>query len=171
MKIYPAVVADTYTLRRLSANAVRFRLGAQLDWRLDLVLDSTGMHLLVLSGVYVLGEDRQVEWLLEPGPDYVAAGDIVMNQPTLTGELVVRSRANLKLPRTADPLRVPLDLRMRDYASLIKIPHQELGGAAKATGVTVTLGDLMPDDDTPLPDDASKRLWERSKQVYDRRAQ
>lgn len=154
MDIKSAVVTDTYMLRRLSANAVRFRLGAQLDWRLDLMLDSEGLHLLFLRGLYVIKENRAVEWLLHPD-NRAGGGNLDFEQQ---GEFVTRTEGYLKLARTREPLTVPLDLRMRDYARLAPAPNRsDLGEAVRYSGSTV-LGALRPDENTPRYDEASERL-------------
>lgn len=154
MEVTSAVVTDTYTLRRLAANAVRFRLGAQLDWRLDLVLDSAGLHLLFLRGIYVIKEDRTVGWVLHPD-NRADGGGLDFEQP---GEYVTRTEGYLKLARTRDPLHVEIDLRLRDYVTLAPAPNRkELGEAVRYEGSTMP-GSLRPDKSTPQYDEASDRL-------------
>lgn len=158
MELYGLVLADSFTLRRLSANAVRFRLGAQLDWRIDLLLDAEGMHLLRMRGIYVLSPNRQVEWLMEPLNE--SEGTFTdLKDPSIEGEMVVRSEALLKIPGTMEPLEMPLDLRLRDYTSLKPAKPTEQRTYKSVQG-RLTMGSLIPDDHTPNILAASKKLRE-----------
>jgi hypothetical protein len=151
-RLYGTAVADSYTLRRLSANAVRFRLGKQLDWRLDLMLDATGMHILSLRSIYVLSEDRETDTIF----DLVISDDGTkeigeMREPRFEGEYVVRSEVMLKIPYTIEPVIAQLDLRLRDFMSLTEVPMQKplKGGGPDKFDLELKIGDMMPDDASP----------------------
>jgi len=141
LELAGGMVADTWTIRRLSANAVHFRLGKQLDWRLDLMLDAGGRHCLFIKGMYLLTPDRRVIWLYR-NTDAVAS---LAEQPE-EGEQVVRTSTLLKLAKEREPLTVELDLRLRDYASLTPLPKPK--GARVFEG-SVQSGQVFPDLDSP----------------------
>lgn len=163
-------LADSYTLRRLSANAVRYRLGQQLDWRLDLMLDATGLHILSLRGLYVLGADREVEELFTVLFD--ADGNkhpSEMKSPTIEGEMVVRTEALLKLPGTDKPLEVGLDLRMRDFVALPAPDITRRGETSKIFEMDIRGGQFIPDGDTPRPTNTTmERLSARTNDIIER---
>jgi hypothetical protein len=151
----------------LSASAVRFRLGRQLDWRIDLILDATGLHLLSLRGLYVMAMDgsREIETLFEITVDDEGnKASSAMRAPTMDGEIIVRSEAILKLPHTPDPLFTELDLRLRDYISLPpaepNIQRKRDDAGTQFFEVDMRGSDFLPDRDTPKIGEASERLRE-----------
>lgn len=159
-------IVDSYTLRRLSASAVRFRLGRQLDWRLDLMLDATGLHLLSLRGLYALRATGETHTLFTIVVDDDGMKEVseMIESPWDDAEIVVRTEALLKIPHTQTPLEVPLDLRLRDYAAL---PSPDVSQIERDNGVTlagrkvvemtVRGSDFIPDEDTVLPSIAAEK--------------
>ena len=164
-------IVDSYTLRRLSASAVRFRLGRQLDWRLDLMLDATGLHLLSLRGLYALRATGETQTLFSVVVDDEGIKQIseMTESPWEDAEIVVRTEALLKIPHTQTPLEVPLDLRLRDYAALpspdVDRIERERGvvhtGRRRVVEMNIRGKDFIPDADTVVPSSAAeKRIHE-----------
>lgn len=147
------VVLDTHTLRLIAANAVRFRLGNQLDWRLDTVLDPGGFHLFYLRAIYALTPDRRMADILTMVHDE-SGKFVTMQQADVVpaGERVVRTSGMVKLPGRKPPFEIDLDLRLRDYLAQEAVYADGPNDPSRRFGdiSIVTRSDLIPDSFTPL---------------------
>jgi hypothetical protein len=138
--IVGTAIADSYQMRRISARAIRENLDRQLDWRLDLGMDSEGMHLVSVEEVVPEGTY----------PEHLG--------------VVVRCRAYLKMVGSRDPLGTEIDLLIRDFAALTPATPNYRGATPeqeKSVVITPRRGDLIPDEFTPQRSSQSRDVVTR----------
>jgi hypothetical protein len=131
LHLYGTAIADSFQMRRISARAVRANFDRQLDWRLDLGMDSEGVHLVAIREV--LPED------------------------TYAGQ-AVRCHVYLKTVGSDEPVMAEIDLLLRDYAVLAQTAPKATGNTPTRgpVDIHVRAGDMLPDEDSPLHSQATR---------------